>query len=279
MPAFIAAYDTENMERCLPACRKILEIHERHEMPGTFFIVGRLLEKLGSEYKALFADHPLVEVASHTYSHLMLKDHPVCGPAGTPDVIRQQIIDGVRTVEDLFERKCLGLRPGCGFDDGFQTAPLCLELAREAGLEYVSSQLWGRDYTMPSPLIQAYTYAEQGHPDLWEIPGHGWHDNVVKNSWNRPPSRMIAWPPIMPEAIPARRIESSQEQFDLEKIFIDRAVKDKLGFVSLIWHPWSLFNFDEQLRMLDLLFAYVREQGLDLTTYADYCRQLKSTVA
>ena len=48
---------------------------------------------------------------------------------------------------------------------------------------------------------------------------------------------------------------------------IDRAIALGLPYVSLIWHPWSLNRFDPEMRMLKLTFAYVRELGLETTTY------------
>jgi len=40
---YIAAYDTEALG-CLAACRKIVEVHKRLEMPATFFILGKTLD-------------------------------------------------------------------------------------------------------------------------------------------------------------------------------------------------------------------------------------------
>ena len=38
--SYIAAYDTES-PGCLEACRKIVEVHKRFQMPATFFITLR----------------------------------------------------------------------------------------------------------------------------------------------------------------------------------------------------------------------------------------------
>ena len=57
MTFFIPAYDTEN-PACLEGVRRIVEIHESHEMPATFFMVARLLEEQGGEYRALLKGHP-----------------------------------------------------------------------------------------------------------------------------------------------------------------------------------------------------------------------------
>ena len=76
---YIAAYDTES-PACLAACRKIVEVHKRFEMPATFFMLGRTLDANPAEYSDLL-DDPLFEIATHTYSHRMLRDNDFCGPA------------------------------------------------------------------------------------------------------------------------------------------------------------------------------------------------------
>jgi len=272
MTHYIAAYDTEHAE-CLPACRKIVEVHRRHEMPATFFLVGRALRADADEYRRLL-DDPLFEVASHTWSHGMLRDHPFCGPALPADAIAEEIVRGKQAVEDVFERPCLGLRPGCSFVEGLTGAPEVLKLIRDAGLRYVSSLAWGPDYTMPALLRQPFTYEQDGFPDVWELPGHGWQENLLKDNNKWGPSRLTLWPAAMPEAIPPDFVKTPREEFDVHRLFLDKAAGDELTFVSLIWHPWSLDRFDPAMEMLDLVFARVRELGLEATTYAGLCRHL-----
>jgi len=272
MTRYIAAYDTES-PACLAACRKIVAVHRRFEMPATFFITGKTLEANPSEYRALL-DDPLFEVASHTYSHRMLLDHPWCGPAAPPEVRREEILRGKQVVEDVFERECRGLRPGCGFTEGLRHAPDALAWAHEAGFSYVSSLLWGPDYTLPALLVQPTTYAEQGYPNLYELPGHGWHENLLKdnNRWGR--RRLTLWPPAMPEAIPPTFVQTPEDEIAVHAVFLEKAAQENLTFVSLIWHPWSLDRFDPEMRMLEGVFARVRALGLRPTTYAELARTL-----
>jgi peptidoglycan/xylan/chitin deacetylase (PgdA/CDA1 family) len=264
---YVAAYDTEH-DGCLAACRKIAAVHRRMEMPATFFIVGRRLEESGAEYRELL-DDPLFEIASHTYSHKMLRDHPICGPAAPPDERREEIVRVVALVEDVFERGCLGIRPGCSFEHGLKGAPDVLDIVKEAGLRYVSSMAWGRDYSLPAPLNQPFDYADDGFPDIWELPCHGWHENLLKDNNRSGPMRLTLWPPDMPEAIPPGFIETPEEEFAVNRVFLDRAAADELAFVSLIWHPWSLNAFDPDMRMLELTFSHVKDLGLEPATYAD----------
>lgn len=267
MTLYIAAYDTEN-PACLAATEKIVEVHRRYKMPATFFIVGKTLEANPEEYRALL-DDPLFEVASHTYSHRMLRDQPFCGPAVTGDDLREEIFRGKAIIERVFQQPCVGLRSGCGFVDGLKDAPEALSLVAEAGYRYISSQLWGPDFSMPAPLNQGFTYADEGYPELWELPGHGWHENLLKNTNAWKPRRMLLWPPIIPESIPDGPVQNAHEEFAINRVFIDRADADDLAFVSLVWHPWSLGRFDPAMTMLDLTFRYVRERGLETCTYAD----------
>jgi hypothetical protein len=274
---YIAAYDTESTA-CLAACQRIVHLHRKHEMPATFFITGRVLEAHGDQYRALL-DDPLFEIASHTYSHKSLRDHPFCGAAVSPAEIAEELAKGKQLVEKLFDRACLGVRPGCGFEHGLRGAPEVLEVAAAAGYRYVSSMAWGKDYSMPAPLNQPFTYADDGLPDLWELPCHGWHENLLKdhNGWG--PRRLVLWPAELPEAIPPAFVKTPEEEFAINRVFLDRAAGDPLTFVSLIWHPWSLHRFDPGMRMLELTFRHARTLGLEPGTYADLLARVSGTAA
>lgn len=277
MTLYVAAYDVESAE-CLAACRRIVEVHRRHEMPATFFLLGKTLEANPSEYRELL-DDALFEVASHTYSHRALREHPFCGPAASAEGIREEIFLGKACVEGIFERACRGMRPGCGFTNGLTGATQALQLVREAGFQYVSSMAWGRDFTMPAPLNQPFAYREDGFPELWELPAHGWHENLLKdnNAWGA--LRITLWPPEMPDAIPPGFVTTAEEEFAVNRVFLERAASENLTFVSLIWHPWSLARFDPDMKMLELTFARVRELDMPTGTYADLLARLleKST--
>ena len=263
---YIAAYDTESPS-CLAACRKIVEVHKRFEMPATFFIVGKTLDANPAAYRKLL-DDSLFEIASHTYSHRMLRDHEFCGPAVSMDERRNEIFKGKAAVERIFERPCIGLRPGCGFDNAFRGEPDVLKLIKEAGLQYVSSLLWGPDHSLPALLREPFNYDAEGFPEIWEIPGHGWHENLLKDHNNWGPRRLTLWPPPFPEAVPLGFCEIPKDEFEVNKVFLERAAETNKLFVSLIWHPWSLAKFDPDMRMLELTFAHVRRIGLDACTYA-----------
>ena len=263
---YIAAYDTESAA-CLSACRTIIEMHKRLEMPATFFIVGKVLDANPAGYRKLL-DDPLFEIASHTYSHRMLRDNDFCGPAISMDERRKEIFRGKESVERVFERACVGLRPGCGFVNGFRGEPKVLALLKEAGFQYVSSLLWGPDYSMPALLREPFNYKDEGYSDIWELPGHGWHENLLKNHNRWGPRRLTLWPSPFPEAIPNDFCKTAKDEFNVNRAFLDKALETKQTFVSLIWHPWSLAKFDPEMKMLEMTFTHARALGLKPCTYA-----------
>lgn len=275
---YIAAYDTERPVDCLAACEQIRAVHEAFSFPGTFFIVGKRLEDEGTAYRALLGDVAEFEIASHTYSHIILRDHPFCGDTPADEIRAREIRLGKERVEQTFERPCPGLRPGCGFHNALHGDPWLVNTVAAAGFQYVSSLLWGPDTTVPALLEKPFTYADEGQPALWELPGHGWHENLLKaHNLTVETRRILAWPSPFPEAVRLRPISTPQEEFEINRIFIDRAIELGLPYVSLIWHPWSLGRFDPEMEMLKLTFAYVRELGMEPTTYAAEWQRAAST--
>lgn len=272
MTRYVAAYDTE-LPGCLAAVEKITAVHRRRRMPATFFVTGQTLLADAAAYRCLL-DDPLFEVASHTWSHRLLRDHPLCGAAVGPEAAGEEIVRGKAAVEDVFARPCVGLRPAVGFDNGLRGAPHLLALLADAGIRYVSSLAWGPDCSLPALLEEPFTYAADGFGNLWELPCHGWHENLLKdhNRWG--PRRLALWPPAMPEGVPAGFVKTPAEEFAVHRVFLDAAARRGLTHVSLIWHPWSLGKFDPQMRMLEMVFDHVEAIGLEPATFAGLWRHL-----
>ena len=268
MTSLVVAYDTETPVSCLRACRRIVAIHRELDIPASFFVVGRLLESEGDAYRDLLLQPQLFEIASHTHSHGMIRDHPICGKARNREGIREEIHRSKETIERVFGVECLGLRPACSFDVGLRGAQHVLREISDAGYRYLSSQAWGEHFTVPAPLSQAYTYKDDGFPALWEFPCHGWHENLLKGH-NATPGRLLLWPPVYPELRLTGYVETPEEEFDVHRFFIDRALMDGLEYVSLIWHPWSLYRFDPEMSMLRMVFEYARDRGMPFLRFCD----------
>jgi polysaccharide deacetylase len=276
MTTYLASYDTE-APGCLAGVRTIVEMHEKYEMPATFFLVAQTVDDDEAEYVALLKDHPLFEIACHTYTHMVVRDTPRFGKAGPLERFPREIIESKERLEDVFACEIIGFRPPVSAVDGLQNAPDALQHVDQAGYQYVSSLAWGPDWSLPALLNDPLTYADQGYPAIWEIPPCGWHDNLLKGNNKCGPVRLCLFPSPMPEAVPTDYIETADDEFRVNnKPFLDKACEENRAHVSLIWHPWSLHRFDPEMRMLDLTFAYVRELGLPAATFADFYRSLAS---
>ena len=285
MTKYVPAYDTElevsdrlpgNVVGCLKACESIVAAHLEYRVPATFFITGRLLEAHGREFRELL-DNELFEIASHSYSHKMLLDHPVCGPGVSADLVWTEISRGKELVEEVFQRDCAGFRPGCGFVHGFDGHPEVLENFDRAGLRYVSSDLWGEGYSLPAPLKAPRTYAADGYPALWELPACGWHENLLKGNnailSGRPgePETTLAYPDDYPRPFPDVPISTVDEELHFNnRYFIRKALDGSFPVLSLVWHPWSLHMFDPDMSMLRRTFGLVQEESMiEFSTYKD----------
>lgn len=269
MTRYIAAYDTESLTACLPAAQQLVALHRKHEVPATFFIVGKLLEQDGAAFRKLL-DDPLFDVQSHSYSHQMLRNHPQHGPGVSLEQTEHEIVEGKRLVDEVFERDSIGFRPGCGFENGFSGAPERLEIFRRAGIKFISADLRGPNGTIPNDMAQPYTYEADGYGDLTEIPGHGWHDNVLK-AWT---SHATYFPPVYDFALPARAPRTVVELFAQEGRWLEHACETGLGFVSLVQHPSSIVRFGAGVDPIELLLVRAKQLGMVCTTYLDYYLEL-----
>ncbi len=270
MTTYIAAYDVEQ-DKCLEALPGIVALHEKYEMPGTFFIVARLLDgPRGAQYKALLGGNQNFELASHTYTHMLLRQVRLSPPPGPPQQYEHEIIESKRRIEDHFERPVRGFRMPWGSSQSMRGMPQLLALLDRGGYRYSSSLAWGPEDTLPALLKEAFTYAQDGYPQLWEIPPCGWHENVMKSDpgWGLKPVQLFPHP--VPEANLSDYVHTPEEEFRIHRVFLDKAMTEGMRHVSLIWHPWSLLRFDPDMKMVEMVFKYVREQGLCARTFAGY---------
>lgn len=278
---YIFHYDLES-DTCLQAAPKLAELHRRYNIPATFFMLGTTLEKWGKELRAIFGEDPLFDLESHTYSHRMLKDNLMHGPGVSLEELKVEIERGIRLVEDTFERPCIGVRSGCGFYKGFRGERERLKVLWDCGVRFFSSDLRGPGDSIPAGLTQAYWYDEEGFPELLEMPGHGWHDNVLKMKQSGLAFRlMLPWPLLLQWGIPNRPTETPEEELEVQKVWIERAISLGLDYLSLVYHPHSIYRMSEDCRVMELLMQYVLERGMPTTTYKqlyEYYRQHREAV-
>jgi len=270
MISYISAYDLESIETPISAVETITNLHKKYDAPATFFIVGQLLEQHPEKYKDIL-NGELFDIESHTYSHKLFKDNLTCGKSVSLERIDEEITRANAIIKATFNKKVLGLRTPVGFHRGLQGEKKVLRLLWKNGIRFVSSHLMGFFDSVPSPLTQPYCYEEEGFPELFELPGHDWHDNVLKGYSQVP----VMWPPIFPWGIPRRTPKTPQEEFKVYKASIDYAIKNNLTYYSPIFHPWSIFRFNQKAKTVDLLLDYVRRRKMRMGTYCEMYETLK----
>jgi peptidoglycan/xylan/chitin deacetylase (PgdA/CDA1 family) len=268
MTRYVFAYDLEDPDLCLKATARLLELHRRYGIPATFFVLGTVLEERGATLRALFGDDLLFDIASHTYSHKLLKNNRLHGPGVSLEDLRDEIERGLRLVEKVFERPCAGVRSSYGFYGGLRGEGERLRVIRDSGARYLSSDLRGPGDSVPGGLVQAYRYDEEGVPDLLELPGHGWHDNVLKGFY---PGPWLAWPPVLRWGIPDRAPSTPEEEFAVQRAWVERAMTLGLDYFSPVYHPHSVYRMDPDCRVIELLMRHVRQRGMTPTTYGALC--------
>ncbi len=272
MTQFVFAYDVESVDIAPTAVNVIADIHRRHNVPATMFIVGKVLETHGRALKATL-DDPLFDLQTHTYSHRMLKDSGPHGPALNLDEMRVEVGRGKELIEDVFGRSCLGCRPGCGFYKGFQGLPERLAIFEEFGIEFVSGWLRDEWDSIPAAIEEPLWYSDDGFDKILEIPGHGWHDNVLKGfgaNITRYPSR-YEW------AVPPQTLTNVDELVEHELLWVDQAIKEDKPFFSPVWHPWSLYRFDQGMGMVKSMILAAAERGMPTATYSDIHKEWMSS--
>jgi len=264
MTRYVFAYDLES-EICVTAASKIVDIHRSYDVPATFFVLGKVIESHGKDLKRILGDDGLFDIQSHTYSHRLFKDSKMHGPGIGKRQLRKEVLLGKSLVEDLFGSECIGVRSGCGFYRGLQGEMEKLEVIWECGIRFISTDLRGPDDSIPSGLQQAYWYDLEGFPQLLELPGHGWHDNVLKRT---EPMLCLTWPPVMSWGIPSSPPKTPEEEAAVQKVWMEKATSLDLDYLSLVYHPHSIYHMSTDCRTIRLLIEAVRELGMQTTTYA-----------
>jgi peptidoglycan/xylan/chitin deacetylase (PgdA/CDA1 family) len=254
VPQYRYALDPETTRRGVAILRRL---HEELEAPCTFFVCGRTLVHALDAVEPL-AGSDLFDIQQHTYSHVVFRDvryRPVGGEVEavipeTPAVaLREELAFTSELIRKYLGRECVGLRTPFGYYRGLRDRPDLLELVRETGHRYVTS--WGRNEENgnPTPWVQPFAYAEEGFPDLLEIPFQFWLDGVWFDAYGYDQGRAFG------EAL---------------KGAIDEVVEHDLVFATA-FHEWCAVAADEEgTGWIRGLLEYARDRGVEISTYTDY---------
>jgi peptidoglycan/xylan/chitin deacetylase (PgdA/CDA1 family) len=244
---------------------KALEVirrnHEEHGVPGTLFVCGRTLVH-NVEALEPFVDHPLFDIQQHTYSHTLLKDDSWKGGTflASPVVaIEQEVRQTSEAMERLLGITCIGLRTPHGYHLGLTDRPEMLAALHRCGIEFVSSWARNAQGTQPTPLsIQPFWYAEQGFPDLLEIPFQGWLDGTWFEEYGP---------------------EKGAEYGDVLRSTVDEAHAGDLVY-GACFHDWAQIRYRETTtRWVAGLMEHAARLGVTMLHYADFHRLQRSSLA
>lgn len=250
----------------LAGVSSICRVLVRHGVPATFFVTGLVLERAGDELASLLKHNPLFDIESHSYSHLaIISSHQEVALGD----LRDELSMTSDLIFEIFGHRPIGFCAPGNFYRGLRGRRRHLGLLWEQGYRFIGTD--GRDARgrpFPAPFTQPYWYAEEGFPDLLELPITGWHCNLLFNSGHQNDDWQPA--PAFPdgsilEALPA----SVEEGFAARKRELDYAITHGLVYAPGM-HPWSLHRFDPELKHLDRLVQVAKENGVRVTN----CRQL-----
>ena len=173
------------------------EMHEKHGVPWTIYLTGQTVEKCTDAIRRCM-ESPLVTVAQHTYSHVLLKSvymtpgdgKPVHGAepnffkeGGSLDQIREEISKAQGLVKDLLQVDCRGLTGPWCYYRGLVDRPDILQILQDNGIRWIRTN--ARDYRdcQPTPFTeQPFFYTDQGFPGILELGVQGYQDDFY---WER----------------------------------------------------------------------------------------------
>jgi hypothetical protein len=236
--------------------------HEEHEAPGTLFVCGRTLVH-NVEALEPFVDHPLFDIQQHTYSHTLLRDDHWQGGtflASPPVAIMTEVSQTTRALKRLLGVDCIGLRTPHGYYRGLLDSPEMLAVLDQCGIQFVSSWARNEHGGAPTPLtVQPFWYAEQGFPNLFEIPFQGWFDGL--------------W-------FEEHGIDKGVEYAGVLRDTVDAVVAQDLVY-GACFHDWAQIRYREtETRWVAGLMEHAAASGVLMLSYADfYTSQLEARVA
>ncbi len=174
------------------------ELFHELDVPVTWYVTGQTMERYPDVF-APFESDPLIELQSHTYSHMLLKTVCVGVPkgvdyagamdgffvkqGGTNAEIDADLGRAQAVFRDVLGRPATALTGPWCYYRGLRDRPDLLEVVANHGFKLLRT--FGRDErdAQPVPLEwEPFFYAPQGHPKILEILIHDYQDDFM---WRR----------------------------------------------------------------------------------------------
>jgi hypothetical protein len=168
----------------------------------------------------------------------------------TPHVaLRAELTFTSELIRSYLGRECIGLRTPFGYYRGLRERPDLLEIVAQTGHRYVTS--WGRNEQNgnPTPFVQPFAYAEEGFPDLLEIPFQFWLDGIWFDANGYGEGRAFR-----------RALEGA----------VDEIAEHDLVFATA-FHEWCALEADEEgTGWIRGLIEHAQRRGVEIMSYSDY---------
>ena len=161
---FILTFDVESayalnpnleseLEETLASVTQITQLLKNHEVPATFFIVGKVIERAGQDLSNLLDDSFLFDIGSHTYSHMEI----LSVYTNTKNKFKNELIKTSKLILKHFDKEPLGFCAPGGFFKGLRGYP---------------------EQPMPALFTQPYWLTQDGFSDGWQ-PSPGFVDGTI----------------------------------------------------------------------------------------------------
>jgi len=240
----------------------ILRIHKKHDVGGTIFILGRLLELCNKEIKELFSKY-LIDIQQHTYSHILFKkDNYRRRMPSSPLEIKHEIEITNNLIKKYLEVDVIGLSAPIGFHNGLKDEKEILKILEKEGIKFIKSDSRGPGNELPGPFIdngrlkQPYFY-ENG---ILELTGQGWHDCIIKG--------------LIPHERPKKVVNNPFEELRYYINDLNFAIKNNLIY-SPTFHPWSIAMKDPKGFVIDNLIAYAIKNNVEIISASELYHKIK----
>jgi peptidoglycan/xylan/chitin deacetylase (PgdA/CDA1 family) len=254
VPQYRAALDPDSTRR---GVQLLARLHEELEAPCTFFVCGRTLLHALDAFEPL-ASSPLFDIQQHTYSHVVFRDVRYRAEGAeteavlpeTPHVaLREELRITSELIRKYLGRECIGVRTPFGYYRGLRDRPDLLGIVRETGHSFVTS--WGRNEENgnPTPWVQPFAYAEEGFPELLEIPFQFWLDGVWFDTHGYDQGAAFG-----------RALEGAVDE-----------IADRDLVFATAFHEWCALEADEEgTGWIRALIQHAQRRGVEIMSYADY---------
>lgn len=261
-PRLLFAYEITSSEGTRPGVvgpflMRVARLHRELEFPVTFFVRGELLAPFQADLQRvrdLLGN--LADFEQCTWSGARLKT--VCQenhhgvkifPAAPIETCCDEIARTVETMERLLGIRPSGLAAPLGAYRGLSDRPDILHRLSALGIRFIRS--YTRNFRDWYPLafeVQPYRYAPQGAPQILEIPGQGWPQDVLR------------------ETLGADKPERYTQQIKKDMDYV--AAK---GLVWSVMLPaWSSISADPEMGRTRAVLEYARACGFQAATHREY---------